>query len=236
MQAAKAGLWLARARGVFVGVGAVAYSLISYRANAYGRHDDLSVACAFVPVLLLFFGLAWSASLRRLYLTIYALLCLVLWHYRALFVTHASWAFLVEDVGVLGLLSAVFARTLRPMRTPLISRLSVLVHGGLSPQLARYTRGVTLLWASVFALMAAISVGLFLFASRPVWALYANVLTWPIMIFVFMGEYLVRRRLVAPEERSGFLEVIIASRAHWQTILAPETKPFIPPPRADHGR
>lgn len=211
---------LVRARGFVLVLLALAYPVVSYKANVAGRPGVAGILFAFLPALALLVGLAWSARPRVLWLGLVAVATGILWRYWHVFRAHYSWVFLAEDVATLSLLSVLFAKTLKAGSVPLITRLSTLVHGSLSPLLARYTRRVTTLWAALFAVLAATSVLLFLWAPRPLWALYANVLTWPIMVAVFVGEYFVRRRVIPPEQCAGFIEVMRAGRKHWRTIAA----------------
>ena len=50
--------------------------------------------------------------------------------------------------------------------------------------------------------MAAISIGLFLFAPFDAWALFANLLTPLAMVLLFVGEFLLRYRLHPEFERA----------------------------------
>ncbi|MHB1513525.1 MAG: COG4648 family protein [Acidiferrobacter sp.] len=227
----KTGTWLRRARIAGGGALVVAYSAISYRSNVAGHAGTLGVLFAFAPLLALSLGAAWRGRPRLLWLALWAMACGGLWHDRALIAAHYAWAYLVEDVGMLTLLCSFFARTLAPPRVPLISRLSELVHGSLSPRLAHYTRRVTQLWAALFGVMAIVSVFLFLVAGVRVWGFYANVLTWPIMALVFIGEYLVRRRVIPAQERAGFLQVVFAGSRYWRHLV--DTDPREP---SLHGR
>ena len=218
----KTGMWLRKARALATAALLLAYPVVSYRTNIARHLDPLGALFAFVPLLVLTLTAAWAARPRGLWLVLWGGAGLVLWHYRAFIAVHYSWAYLAEDVGVMALLCGLFMRSLRPSCTPLISRLSWLMRGSLSPFLAHYTRRVTQLWAGLFGAMAIISVLLFFAAGVRVWAFYASVLTWPIMILVFVAEYLVRRVVVPSEERAGFLQVILASRRHWRSLVAGE--------------
>ena len=218
----KTGMWLRKARALTTAALLLAYPVVSYRTNIARHLDPLGALFAFAPLLVLTLTAAWAARPRRLWLVLWGGAGLVLWHYRAFIVVHYSWAYLAEDVGVMALLCGLFMRSLRPSCTPLISRLSLLMRGSLSPFRAHYTRRVTQLWAGLFGAMAIISVLLFFAAGVRVWAFYASVLTWPIMILVFVAEYLVRRVVVPSEERAGFLQVILASRRHWRSLVAGE--------------
>ena len=218
----KTGMWLRKARALATAALLLAYPVVSYRTNTARHLDPLGALFAFAPLLVLTLTAAWTARPRRLWLALWGGAGLALWHYRAFMAVHYSWAYLAEDVGVMALLCGLFLRSLRPSCTPLISRLSWLMRGSLSPSLAHYTRRVTQLWAGLFGAMAILSVLLFFAAGVRVWAFYASVLTWPIMILVFIAEYLVRRVVVPREERAGFLQVILASRRHWRSLLAGE--------------
>ena len=68
-------------------------------------------------------------------------------------------------------LCVLFARTLRPGREPLITGFARLGRGGqLAPDLARYTRTLTLAWACFFVLMATISITLAVTGPLAVWS------------------------------------------------------------------
>lgn len=212
-------VWLGRGRALVLALLAAAYPFVSYWANVSGKPGILGIVFPFLPVLFLTMGLAWSSRPRWLWLCAYIVLCAILWRNRGLFLVHYSWAFLFEDAGTLTALCLLFARTLRPGRVPLITRLSTLVHGPLSALLARYTRRVTQVWALLFGGLAAISVTLFVYGPLPLWAFYANVLTPILMAAVFLGEYGIRRVVIPPDQCAGFLEVVRASRKHWRALV-----------------
>lgn len=217
-----AGMWLRKSRAMATIALLLAYPAVSYRTNSARHLDPLGALFAFVPLLAASVTAAWAGRPRGLWLTLWGGAVLALWRYRAFIAAHYSWAYLAEDVGVMALLCGLFLRSLRPSRMPLISRLSWLMRGSLSPLLAHYTRRVTELWAALFGVLAMVSVIVFFAAGVRAWAFYANILTGPIMVFVFIAEYLVRRMVVPREERAGFLQVILASRRHWRSLVAGE--------------
>lgn len=226
-------VWLRRGRALVLALLAVAYPFVSYWANVSAKPGLLGVVFPFLPVLFLTLGLAWSSRPRWLWLSAYLVACAILWRNKGLFLAHYSWAFLFEDAGTLTALCLLFARTLRPRRVPLITRLSTLVHGPLSPLLAAYTRRVTQTWALLFGGLAATSVTLFVYGPRPLWAFSANVLTPLLMAAVFLGEYGIRRLVIPPDQCAGFLEVVHASRKHWRTLTetdkdTPSSVPGVP--------
>jgi len=100
----------------------------------------------------------------------------------------------LSSVAVYGSLFWMFARTLRPGREALATRLALQVHGTLPPDILRYTRRVTLAWSLFFAGMATISVLLFSFAPLRIWSLFANLLSLPLLVLMFVAEYVYRIR------------------------------------------
>jgi len=102
-------------------------------------------------------------------------------------------------------LGAFFGRTLLPGREPLVTRFARLVHGDLPPRMARYTRQVTIAWAVFFALMAAVAIALYAFASRELWSAFVNLLTIPCVLAMFVAEYSIRRLRFPGFEHSSLL-------------------------------
>lgn len=92
------------------------------------------------------------------------------------------------------LLCAVFAGTLRPGGEAMVSRFARIEHGSaLPPDLVRYTRFLTGLWAVFFAAMAMVSSGLALLGSVETWSLFTNLLNYLLVVLLFALEYLYRR-------------------------------------------
>jgi uncharacterized membrane protein len=111
---------------------------------------------------------------------------------------HVDLVYLVQHAGTHALLGFWFAGSLRAVGRggeALITRLALRLHGSLPPAMIRYTRGVTALWAGYFLLMAVASCALYAFASLRAWSILANVVTLPLIVLIFVGEYLVRLRL-----------------------------------------
>ncbi|WP_298135291.1 hypothetical protein [Acidiferrobacter sp.] len=220
MEAHKITRWFGKIRAIAVATAFLVYPVVSYRATVATHRAAQAALLALLPVLVVTLAMAWAGRPRSLRLGAWGLLTAVAWHDRAFMTAHYSWLYLGENVGMMVLLCGLFARSLRPSRTPLISRLSLLMRGSLSPLLARYTRRVTALWAGLFGALAIVSLLLFFEAGIRIWAFYANILMWPIMVFVFVGEYLVRLAVVPAEERAGFLQVVLASQRHWRNLIA----------------
>jgi uncharacterized membrane protein len=123
--------------------------------------------------------------------------------------------YLAQHVAIHAALAVMFALTLRPGQDPLVTALARRVHGGLAPGVAAYGRKVTVVWSVYFVLMAAISIGLFLFAPFDAWAVFANLLTPLAMVLLFVGEFLLRYRLHPEFERATLADAMNAySRRH----------------------
>ncbi len=90
-------------------------------------------------------------------------------------------------------LCLLFAQSLRPHATPLVTHFATLVRGPLPPALRRYTWGVTLMWAVFFASQIALSLLMFLFASRQHWLFFVSTATGPLAVLLFLVEFLYRR-------------------------------------------
>ena len=93
------------------------------------------------------------------------------------------------------LLAAAFGFTLRDGAMPLISRIAVHSFGLeiLTAPFAGYMRALTGVWALFFVAMAAASLVLALAAPFAWWSLFANVLSWPLVGVMFVGEWAFRR-------------------------------------------
>lgn len=90
------------------------------------------------------------------------------------------------------LLLGLFGRTLASGREALITGFARRVHGTLAPDIERYTRQVTLAWCVFFAAQVLVSAILFATASLETWSVFVNLLSGPLIVLMFVGEYLYR--------------------------------------------
>jgi len=124
---------------------------------------------------------------------------------------HAQLPLLAPPVLFTGLLCWLFARTLRRGRSPLITRVVELTEGPPTPDVARYTRRLTVAWALLMGLITVINATLALVAvpdgvlarlghplplavSQAGWSLFANLLNYGLVAGFFLAEYAYRRR------------------------------------------
>ena len=94
---------------------------------------------------------------------------------------------------IYGSLLLLFAGSLRPGHTALITGLAQRLRGSLVPAMLAYTRSVTKAWCVFFALQLLASALLLVLAPHRVWSLFVNVLDGPTVVLMFAGEYAIRR-------------------------------------------
>ncbi|HQT63166.1 MAG: hypothetical protein B7Z75_11875 [Acidocella sp. 20-57-95] len=109
--------------------------------------------------------------------------------------------------GIYTALLASFALTLRPGKEPLITAMARRMHG-LTPELAAYTRKVTIAWSLFCAMQLSLSVLLFWFAPLPVWSCFVNILDIPMVVLMFAAEYAVRLRCLRDPPRHSLAAII----------------------------
>lgn len=91
-------------------------------------------------------------------------------------------------------LLALFAASLR---TPpsIIERIARMREPGLPPEVATYTRKVTILWCGFFIINGLIALITALWTSDRIWFLYNGVIVYILISLLFAGEWLVRQRV-----------------------------------------
>ena len=179
-----------------IAAGAGAYATLAHWSNSHPDARNLGVVVAIAPPWLLAVVLAWRSNQRALGLTLCVVAAIAIAVYWRALETHFAWAYLLQQCSAYGLLAMTFGRSLRSGSVPLCTRWADRVHGPLSAQVAAYTRRVTLAWSIFFALMTAALVILFWLAPLPTWSAFANFGTLPLVVVMFVGEYLVRRQLL----------------------------------------
>jgi hypothetical protein len=86
----------------------------------------------------------------------------------------------------------LFGRTLGPGREPIITRIARRVRGTLPAELQTYTRRLTAAWCVFFAGQLAVSALLFGFGSVEHWSFFISVLNFPLVMLMFIGDWLYR--------------------------------------------
>jgi uncharacterized membrane protein len=118
-------------------------------------------------------------------------------------------------------LTWIFARTLKASRVPMITAIALRVHGSLADELISYTRRITLAWSLFFAFQVVGSLLLYRFASLNTWSIFINILDMPMVVLMFLCEY-VYRVLRFPDHHSALL---VGIKAYLKN--KPTTKPTV---------
>ena len=131
----------------------LAYPLLAHLASAGGDGAWAALAMADLVLLML---LGPLLQRRPWALLLLAGCLLLLW--RISLSRYALLPLLLPPMLFLGLIGWFFGRTLRPGRVPLITQLVEALHGRvgmpMTPDLYRYARRLTVVWAVVLALLA----------------------------------------------------------------------------------
>ncbi len=105
-------------------------------------------------------------------------------------------------------LLASFALTLRRGQTPLITAMAYQLQGpDIPPELAVYTRRVTIAWSLFFAAQLSASIILFCFAPLTAWSFFVNILDIPLVVAMYAAEYAVRVRVLRDPPRHSFATI-----------------------------
>ncbi len=202
----------------------LAYPLLAHLASAGGDGAWAALAMADLVLLVL---LGPLLQRRPWALLLLAGCLLLLW--RISLSRYALLPLLLPPMLFLGLIGWFFGRTLRPGRVPLITQLVEALHGQagmpMTPDLYRYARRLTVVWAVVLALLALVNLLLALcavpggmlaqFGYRPPlavtdeqWSWFANFLTYGVIGGLFCGEYVWRKRVFPQQPYRNFFHFL----------------------------
>jgi uncharacterized membrane protein len=183
----------------FTAAGLLIYALASHVALTQ-HWLWLAFALAMAPLVLMAVGFVlrqWFSPVAAFNKTALvlacALSCMGLLNYWASLSQWTEWIFLAQNVGANAALGAMFANTLRPTQTPLVSQFATILHGTCTADMLSYTRKVTWAWVWFFLLMCVVSLGLFFAAPLSVWSAFINLLAWPLVGLMFASEFSFRR-------------------------------------------
>lgn len=122
--------------------------------------------------------------------------------------------YLIQHAGSHAVLGIWFGGSLLAARKgtgpAIITGLATRLHGPLPKPIVRYTTQVTAMWTIYFVLMAIASCAVFAFGSLQAWSVLANLVTLPLVVTLFVVEYLVRLRLHPDFEHVSILEGVRA--------------------------
>ena len=199
------------ARVIALAAAAVAYVLVSHWLMTGAPASPWNAVVVVGPMLGAASVVAWQRR-RRLLAALAALgaagLVVQAWRGHDL---PAGSLYVCQHVAIHLLLALVFGLTLLAGREPLVTALARRVHGGsITPAMAAYSRKVTLVWTGYFVVVATLSLVLYAVAPFDVWATFANLVTPFAILFMFIGEYLLRYRLHPEFERATLAQAVRA--------------------------
>ncbi len=197
----------------------IGYPLLAHYTNESSHSGNLGALVAIAPVLLVALVLARRLPGRFIMLGVLALilLCVALWAGWSMLEHNFGLVYWLQHVGMQLILCMTFGRTLIAGRQPLCTRFAEATHAPLTPQHAIYARQVTVAWTLFFAVMALASTLLFFLAPLATWSVFANFLTLPLVVSMFIVEYLVRRWVLSDMRHAHILDAVRAfrnTRAH----------------------
>ena len=169
------------------------YQFLIHKVSISGQLTAVSAAVVLIPFIA---ALTWFTAVElglRIALAITSALILVgLAAVKVFGPPHPAIIFGMPHLVTNAFLMWFFARTLLNNREPLITMIARRVHGSLTPDLEIYTRQVTIAWSMFFAMQIAGSILLFFFASLEVWSMFINILSTPLIVLMFLCEYIFR--------------------------------------------
>lgn len=195
-----------------LGVGYSVLAHYSAATSAATTFPSLGVAVSLAPAFTLLLWLAWRSSARPAMLLLSAAAAGVLWACWGELERNFSWVYFLQHAGTYAMLAVAFGATLTRGRQAMCSRFAEAVHGTLAPEVARYTRQITVAWMLFFVAISLMSGILFFFSSIEVWSIFANFLSFPLIVLMFIVEYLVRLRTLPHLEKHSIMDGVRAYR------------------------
>lgn len=181
--------WLLTA---LVVLGCFGYQWLVHSAVMEGQAESVRVSLMIVPLLALAYWVMMRARNKPLGLFILLAVSVAIY----LLEHEKHWglavAYGIPHAAVYLFLLWFFGHTLLSGKEPLITRLARRVHGTLPPDMEAYTRGVTLAWCVFFAAQVIVSALLFKYASLNIWSLFITIMNFPLLVLMFVSEYVYR--------------------------------------------
>lgn len=188
----------------------IAYPILLHTFILKDENDTSSLLWVFAPLLLV---ASW---------VVFRMVAKVWWLLVALLMGVTIYYVVTGEHGRIGLLAVnglshaslnlfllwFFGRTLFGNHEPLISQISRHINGHLKPEIAIYTRQVTIAWCIFFAMQVVISLSLYLFASVSIWSFFINVLNLPLLGFMFIVEHAIRTARFPNHSHTPILKAI----------------------------
>ncbi|WP_431820483.1 hypothetical protein [Burkholderia sp. F1] len=200
------------ARGALAAGAVLAYQAGAHYAAATPGAHGFGLAMALVPPLLLALGAALRSPRRAWLVPAWMLAAAALWAAREPLARHFGWGLYLEHASFNLAMALLFGRTLAAGQTPLCTRFAAMIHGTITPAVARYTRQITVAWTLFFVAIAAVSTLLFATAPIVTWSTFANYLSLPLVAVMFAAEHACRRFALPHRPRPRMLDAVRAYR------------------------
>ena len=203
-------------RWIVIAAGAIAYPVLAHYSttSAATTFPSLGVAVSLTPALAILLWLTWRSPMRRIMMLVCAGVGLLLWGFWGTLERNFSWVYFLQHAGTYAMLAAVFGVTLARGRQALCTRFAEVVHGSLTPEEVRYSRQVTLAWTLFLLSISLVSGALFFLSSIEVWSVFANFLSFPLILLMFVVEFAVRRRKLPHQKKHSIMDGMLA---YWKT-------------------
>lgn len=193
---------------------AVCGAALAHYAIVQAPTPTLGALLSLIPIAVIGFVAARRARHAAWVLVSIALAAAALWLGWGLLERHFTNLFFLEHAGMNLLLAATFGRTLVGGREPLCTRFARIIHGTLEPDVARYTRHVTLAWTIFFVSLFALSCALYFGRFVAAWSFLANIASPILIALMFIVEYAIRVRALPNHKQIGILGGIRAFSQH----------------------
>lgn len=193
-------------------LGAVAALVIGYAAlsqySASAHAAGFGAALSLAPVVLIILILLWRWTKPMTAVLGAVLLCAALYGYWPFIERNYTWADLLQQCGVYGLIALGFARSLFAGRTPMCTLMAEKMHGALAPVEIAYTRRATAAWAVFYLILMGAILALFFLVSPIAWSLFVNFETFGLIILMGIVDLMIRHRVLPRRPSGGMLGVI----------------------------
>ncbi|MBW8456942.1 MAG: hypothetical protein K0M58_00635 [Thiobacillus sp.] len=215
------------ARWIVIAAGAIAYPVLAHYSAATSAATtlpSLGVAVSLAPSLAILLWLTWRSPRRPAMLLLCAVVGGLLWGFWGMLERNFSWVYFLQHAGTYAMLAAVFGVTLGRGRQALCTRFAEAIHGSLAADEIRYSRQVTLAWTLFLLAISLVSSVLFFFAGIEAWSIFANFLSFPLILLMFVVEYGIRLRKLPQQKNHSIMDGVLA---FWktQTAARPGTSP-----------
>lgn len=207
-------------RWIVIVAGAIAYPVLAHYSTATPAATampSLGVAVSLTPSLAILLWLTWRSPMRHVMVLACVSVGALLWGFWDALERNFSWVYFLQHAGTYAMLAAVFGVTLARGRQALCTRFAEMVHGSLTPEEVRYSRQVTWAWALFLLSISLVSAVLFFLVSIEVWSVFANFLSFPLILLMFVVEFAVRRRRLPHQKQHSILDGMLA---YWKTPVA----------------